>query len=212
MWKVVLSVKDVVTSVVEVLTTEVNFEYKAYFGKFDKDYDFINLTLTKGTLNVPLSLNGPKTIRKGDSLIISDIDKELAKLSSISTPIAPTTALLQVVDWNTSRNLTTFNPSTAMILLHREYEELLTHLLNGEPTVDDWCDLIVVAAGAIYQQGYNPELSLQETVKEISSRRGSIDPSTGKWEKQKDQPLETLYRADYSKCKYNNVDAIHYVD
>lgn len=202
MWKVVLSIKDVVTSVVEVLTTEVNFEYKAYFGKFDKDYDIISLTLTKGTLNVPLSLNGPKIIRKGDSLVISDIDKELAKLSSISTPIAPTTALLQVVDWNTSRNLTTFNPSTAMILLHREYEELLTHLLEGKPTVDDWCDLIVVAAGAIFQQGYNPELVLAETVKEISSRQGSIDPTTGKWEKDRSQDPSTLYTANYDLAKY----------
>ena len=118
------------------------------------------------------------------------------------------TALDRVVVWNARRNLTTFNPSTAVTLLHREYEELLRHLLEGQPTVDDFCDLIVVCAGAIYQQGYNPELAMLETLKEISSRQGSIDPTTGKWEKQKDQPLETLYKADYSKCRYNNVDAI----
>ena len=112
------------------------------------------------------------------------------------------TALESVVEWNKSRNLTTFKPHTAITLLHREYEELLVHLLNGESTVDDWCDLIVVAAGAIYQQGYNPELSLQETVKEISSRRGSIDPSTGKWEKDRSQDPSTLYTANYNLSKY----------
>ena len=118
------------------------------------------------------------------------------------------TALDRVVVWNARRNLNTFKPSTSMILLHREYEELLRHLLEGQPTIDDWCDLIVVAAGAIYQQGYNPELAMLETVKEINSRQGAIDPTTGKWEKQKDQPSETLYKADYSKCRYNNVDSI----
>ena len=112
------------------------------------------------------------------------------------------TALEAVVEWNIDRNLTTFNPSTSMTLLHREYEELLRHLLEGQPTVDDFCDLMVVCAGAIYQQGYNPELALAETVKEISSRQGSIDPSTGKWEKDRNQDPFTLYTANYDLAKY----------
>lgn len=112
------------------------------------------------------------------------------------------TALEGVVEWNINRNLTTFNPSTSMTLLHREYEELLRHLLEGQPTVDDWCDLIVVAAGAIYQQGYNPELAMLETLKEISSRQGSIDPTTGKWEKDRSQDPSTLYTANYDLAKY----------
>ena len=112
------------------------------------------------------------------------------------------TALEGVVEWNVNRNLTTFNPSTAVTLLHREYEELLRHLLEGQPTVDDFCDIIVVCAGAIYQQGYNPELAMMETVKEISSRQGSIDPTTGKWEKDRSQDPSTLYSADYTNCRY----------
>lgn len=120
----------------------------------------------------------------------------------MSRSVSDMTALDQVVVWNARRNLNTFNPSTAMTLLHREYEELLRHLLEGQPTVDDWCDLIVVAAGAIYQQGYNPELALAETVKEISSRQGSIDPTTGKWEKDRSQDPSTLYQANYNITKY----------
>lgn len=114
------------------------------------------------------------------------------------------TALEGVVEWNVNRNLTTFNPSTSMTLLHREYEELLRHLLEGQPTVDDFCDIIVVCAGAIYQQGYNPELAMMETVKEISSRQGSIDPTTGKWEKDRSQDPSTLYTANYDLSKYKD--------
>ena len=120
----------------------------------------------------------------------------------MSRSVNDMTALDRVVVWNTRRNLNTFNPSTSITLLHREYEELLRHLLEGKPTIDDWCDIIVVAAGAIYQQGYNPELALLETVKEISSRQGTIDPSTGKWEKDRNQDPSTLYTANYSITRY----------
>lgn len=112
------------------------------------------------------------------------------------------TALEGVVEWNVNRNLNTFKPSTSMTLLHREYEELLRHLLEGQPAVDDFCDIIVVCAGAIYQQGYNPELAMMETVKEISSRQGTIDPTTGKWEKDRNQDPSTLYTANYELTRY----------
>jgi hypothetical protein len=45
---------------------------------------------------------------------------------------------------------------------------------------------------------------MKEVVKEISSRRGSINPETKKWEKDKNQPKEELYKADFSKCKIGN--------
>lgn len=59
--------------------------------------------------------------------------------------------------------------------------------------------------------GYDPYKCMRETIKEISSRKQ--DPSqkeqwdkgifldTDKWKKWKEQPIDTLYKADYSKCK-----------
>ena len=113
----------------------------------------------------------------------------------------PVTALRQVVGWNMSRNLNEYNPTTEMILIHREYEEFLTNLLAGKDPVDDLCDIIVVAAGALHKLGYDPEKAMVETVKEISSRKGEINPETGKWEKNPNQHPETLYKANYELAK-----------
>lgn len=109
--------------------------------------------------------------------------------------------LADVVKWNISRNLNTYKPETEMILIHREYEEFLSNLLNGKDPVDDLCDIIVVATGALHKLGYDPDKAMAETVKEISSRRGEINPETGKWEKNPNQHPETLYTANYELAR-----------
>lgn len=56
---------------------------------------------------------------------------------------------------------------------------------------------------------YEPESCMMETIKEISSRQQcpvqkeewSKNGVAGKWQKWKDQPKETLYKADYESCK-----------
>ena len=55
------------------------------------------------------------------------------------------------------------------------------------------------ATGDMLKLGYDPESCMKETVKEISSRTGSI--IDGKFQKDKNQPKDTLYKANYSKCK-----------
>jgi hypothetical protein len=43
---------------------------------------------------------------------------------------------------------------------------------------------------------------MAETLLEINSRKGSVDPLTGKWQKDKDQDPSTLYKANYDNAKY----------
>lgn len=105
-----------------------------------------------------------------------------------------------IVKFNNDRKLTTFNSNVAYRLLDEEIQEFLyaTSIEDDAKTVDALCDLVVVALGAVHQLGYDPEMSLKETVKEVLSRQGSINPTTGKWEKDKDQDPDTLYKAEYT--------------
>ena len=114
------------------------------------------------------------------------------------------TALESVATWNVSRNLTSYSDLVELNNINKEISELLEAAMLNDTNarIDAYCDILVFAAGAIHKLGYQPELSLQETVKEISSRRGGIDPSTGKWEKDRSQDPSTLYTANYNLSKY----------
>lgn len=59
--------------------------------------------------------------------------------------------------------------------------------------------LIDECCTAINSLGYNPELTLLETVKKIESRRGAFNTESGKWEKEKNQT--DVYKPDYFKAK-----------
>lgn len=108
-----------------------------------------------------------------------------------------------IVDWNIKRNLLTFDPDNEQRLIDEEVKELKKALAenNEYETVDAYCDLIVVAVGALYKLGYNPERALRQTYYEISSRLGSINKSTGKWQKDPNQSPSTLYKANYELAK-----------
>jgi len=87
---------------------------------------------------------------------------------------------------------------TVSILLNEALELL-------DPLSDIQChfrNIIVIAKGMIVNMGYDYEKSMQETLKEIESRKGVFNPESGKWEKFKDEESKKLwYKADYSKCK-----------
>lgn len=71
---------------------------------------------------------------------------------------------------------------------------------NGE--IDALCDIIVFAVNAMRIRGYDPNVAMNETLKEINSRTGSFNPETGKWEKFKTPEAMALwYAADYDKAK-----------
>ena len=86
-----------------------------------------------------------------------------------------------------------------------EYE--LADVTNDEHgKVDAIADLIVLSVNELELMGYDLDKVMLEVVKEISSRQQDPqqavrDWSDEKWQKWREQPLGTLYKADFSKCK-----------
>jgi len=113
--------------------------------------------------------------------------------------------------WRQERGLTkpqdntnkeTGNPAIVDMLLE-EVDELKKAILEGDTheIIDALADTIVLSSNHIGQLKYDLDLVMKEVFKEISSRRGSINPKTGKWEKDKSQDPKTLYKANYGTCK-----------
>ena len=68
--------------------------------------------------------------------------------------------------------------------------------------VDTINDISVFSINEVGLMGYDFEKTMSETIKEIESRRGKINPETRKFEKFKDDYHQSLwYKADYSGCK-----------
>lgn len=108
-----------------------------------------------------------------------------------------------IVQFNIDRKLETFSPTAEHGMLLEELQEFFEAYTNEDQheMLDALCDIIVVAAGAIYKMGYHPELALKETVKEVTSRKGSFDAEAGKWKKDPNQDPSTLYKACYDNAK-----------
>jgi hypothetical protein len=75
--------------------------------------------------------------------------------------------------------------------------------------LDSMNDICVFSINEVELMGYNFNLTMNETIEEISSREqnpiqklqwGKFG-SSGKWEKDKEQHESTLYKADYEICK-----------
>lgn len=123
----------------------------------------------------------------------------------------------KIKNWNMSRGLLNngFDMKTEVRLLEEEFDELqfkdntknlakwLKHYnTTEEERLDALCDIIVVATGAIYKLGYDADKALDETIKEINSRIGSINKKTGKFEKDlSEEAKKRWYKARYHKCK-----------
>jgi len=112
-------------------------------------------------------------------------------------------ALQGIVQFNIDRKLNTFSPGAEHGMLLEELQEFFEAYANDDQyeMLDALCDIIVVATGAIYKMGYEPELALQETVKEITSRQGAFNEETGKWQKDRNQDPSTLYKANYQNTR-----------
>jgi len=71
---------------------------------------------------------------------------------------------------------------------------------NKEKILDGACDANVFGGGLIRKLGYNPDIAMDETLKEIESRVGSIQD--GKFVKDKSPEAQAnWYKADYSKAE-----------
>ena len=121
--------------------------------------------------------------------------------------------LLEIMHLNQERYGTSFNFPKALEKLNEEFEEFVEGFEKADTheMIDALADLIVIAAGEMVKLGFNPELCLKQTVKEISSREQCPDQAAAwaagkrelgeKWLKNPKQDPATLYSADYSTCK-----------
>jgi hypothetical protein len=125
-------------------------------------------------------------------------------LTSLRKAYYATRPFDSIVKWNRSRNLTMYDATNEDAMIAEELEELSLARSNHNVNemVDAYCDLIVLATGAIHKLGFDPTESMAETLLEINSRKGSVDRLTGKWQKDKDQDPSTLYKANYDNAKY----------
>lgn len=75
-------------------------------------------------------------------------------------------------------------------------------------TIDAISDVKVFSVNEVELMGYDVYRTMDETVKEISSREQDLDQkiewekngAVGKWKKNSQQDRDTLYTADYSSC------------
>ena len=117
----------------------------------------------------------------------------------------------RIIKWNKERNLIPNEPKeiselwNELNMLEEEIQELSDAMTANDMNeyIDALCDIIVVATGAIRKAGYNPNVAMKETLKEIESRTGEID-SNGKFQKCKTEECKKKwYKADYEKAKIN---------
>jgi len=139
--------------------------------------------------------------------------KEIKAGLNILEDIITNDPIDKIVKLNEERYGLTFNPEKAIEKLEEELQEFKDAVKNNDihEMIDALTDLRVIAIGEIRKAGYNPKCTLQETVKEISSRKQ--DPAQAerwakgekedgeKWLKDKSQDKSELYKADFEKCK-----------
>lgn len=66
-------------------------------------------------------------------------------------------------------------------------------------------EIIEMSRYIIENMGYDYFKCMDETLKEIESRKGAFNRESGKWEKFKDEESQKLwYKADYESCKLGN--------
>lgn len=74
-------------------------------------------------------------------------------------------------------------------------------VINMNTIIDASCDMTVFNTNFTEQAGYDANIAMNETIKEISSRTGAINKVTGKWEKFKTpEAMAKWYTADYNKA------------
>ena len=82
-------------------------------------------------------------------------------------------------------------------------EELTEYLraTTVEDEIDALCDMVVFAINAIEAKGYDAAICMDETLKEIHSRKGDFNPELNKWEKfRTPEAMGLWYSADFNKA------------
>lgn len=94
-------------------------------------------------------------------------------------------------------------------ILEAYFEPMNIDLLENYDVIDTIQDIQVFCINETELMGYDNIKCNNEVFKEINSRKQDPEQAivwagigaNGKWQKMKDQPKETLYVANYSKCK-----------
>lgn len=89
-------------------------------------------------------------------------------------------------------------PQAEAAMLLEEVAELLQSKCRQEQ-IDALCDVVVLAVGAMYKLGFDADIAMAETIKEIDDRSGAFDDKVGKW--LKGTPNPDRYKADYYKAE-----------
>ena len=98
--------------------------------------------------------------------------------------------------FNAERNLlSTYNKANEINMLEEELDEYIAADTTFKE-VDALCDVVVVAIGSLLKLGFDPTIAMEETCREILSRKGNIDKN-GKFQKDKNG---VSYKADYSRA------------
>ena len=125
--------------------------------------------------------------------------------------------LLDIMKLNQDRYGVTFDFPKALDKLNEElveFEEGFDRADTHE-MIDALADIIVIAAGEMVKLGFNPELCLKQTVKEITCREQDPEQAIAwaagkkelgeKWLKDPKQDPSTIYTADYSTCRLHTL-------
>lgn len=124
--------------------------------------------------------------------------------------------LLEIMHLNQERYGTSFDFPKALEKLNEELEEFEEGFEKADTheMIDALADLIVIAAGEMVKLGFNPELCLKQTVKEITCREQDPEQAIAwaagkkelgeKWLKDPKQDPSTIFVADYSTCRLPN--------
>ena len=94
-----------------------------------------------------------------------------------------------------------FNSFSAYTILI-DANELLDDTITPRDATYILSSIASISASMIDSMGYDFEKCMEETLKEIESRTGAFNETTGKWEKFKTEEAKAKwYKADYSWCK-----------
>lgn len=112
----------------------------------------------------------------------------------------------RIKDWSDERLITYQEPDrngfVSMIV------EELGEFLEAEDDhgrIDAMADIIVFAYGEMAKYGYDGDRVMDEVIREISSRTGSYNPDTKKWQKDKSPEAQALwYTANFTYCKLDD--------
>lgn len=109
----------------------------------------------------------------------------------------------RIKDWSDERLITQNAPDRngfVSMIVEELGEFLEAKEVDGR--IDAMADIVVFALGEMAKYGYNGDKVMDEVIKEISSRTGSYNPQTKKWEKDKSPEAQARwYSADFTQCK-----------